>query len=402
MEPPTYAELFPLTEPVSVTDPPPRYTSSVRHLSLCYYKDEGEEIKKARVGSFKPCIFEVDSTRIILHTLGGVYCKYVSYLFENYRPDLVEPDLNVKSVDLDYSGLPPLQTRQTVASYTPFPDQAFSINRLVNRVCKRSSYLKLSDFESKQFHETCRLVDRRPDLKYLPAPVLSEEEAQIDRLKQYATHSYAFSLQEVVKYGNASDFADRPFSLRVVLASDQLVLSFYNAPIFVQAFHKLNIAHELSLDIDLRSVLPFDYCVPRRRRRHRRHHRRSSPRHRTDSSSSVATTGSQDQDQDDDEPDSTTASFNLPRARLTFEIPPVIPELAVEDDSDNDEQLREIDSSRSASHRSSIFSVAQTALTEETEELKEIPEDADITHMEDLLFAVKCIKNCTNRTRRIL
>ncbi|GME82832.1 unnamed protein product [Ambrosiozyma monospora] len=74
----------------------------------------------------------------------------------------------------------------------------------------------------------------------------------------------SISMQEIVEFGNAVDFLERPFALRFVMADSQFLLISYTSRQFVRLFHKLNIARELSLDLDLRVPNPVDYSFPRR------------------------------------------------------------------------------------------------------------------------------------------
>lgn len=243
---------------------PPPYSPSVRHISIGYCLDEGAEIKTGQPGSFFPVIVSIESTKLIIRRLHGKIAKCVSKLFDDLDPSSIDPDLNIKSNRVrnimrirSYSMSPPPRRNSfsQVLHLLPFRKRSRSTS-CVTPVNKVSSKMVL----------TTQLLTYKPLLTESRIVAFSPIEHAMESLQKDSTLFGSWSLQELVKYGNACDYSSKAFALRLIFPSDQLLIASYNPFTFIQLFYKLNIAHELSLDLDLRVVLPTDYCTPRRRR----------------------------------------------------------------------------------------------------------------------------------------
>ncbi len=243
---------------------PPPYSPSVRHISVGYCLDEVAEIKTGQPGSFFPVIVRIESTKLIIRRLHGKIAKCVSKLFDDLDPSSIDPDLNIKSNRArnimrirSYSMSPPPRRNSFshVLRLLPFRKRSRSTS-CVTPVNKVSSEMVL----------TTQLLTYKPLLTESRIVAFSPIEHAMESLQKDSTLFGSWSLQELVKYGNACDYSSKAFALRLIFPSDQLLIASYNPFTFIQLFYKLNIAHELSLDLDLRVVLPTDYCTPRCRR----------------------------------------------------------------------------------------------------------------------------------------
>ena len=311
-----------------------------------------------------------------------------------------------------------------------------------------------------------KLLNNKPDINQILDTDYTAQDAQLLNLKSKLFKS--FSLQELVKFGNAADLPSKPFALRMILPSEQFVLVSYNANVYSSIFYKLNIAKELSLDLDLRVPLPLDYCVPRRSRRRGTRQRsntnntRTSNRNRSDSDStsrirSTSTTsinsniqpkslttgtvttrsrsGSLLNNNDDGDDDEFDTTFNIDDNSVSFQPQPSIqPQVIFEDEILNDiiqlEPAEQTISSVSNISRSTSYSVFSSVeryssqitdatilsnslspitsqdendnfITTELNLSDKTPiffEDESHFKYKELVFAVKCIKSCKNKT----
>lgn len=305
-----------------------------------------------------------------------------------------------------------------------------------------------------------KLMNYKPDINSIMDTDYSPQEAQMLNFK--STLFKSFSLQELVKFGNASDFHSKPFTLRLIFPTEQFVMVSYNVNLYGSIFYKLNVAKEISLDIDLRIPFPTDYCVPRRSRgRRTRGRHRSSTAGSTSSMNSTATTStnanantnsaangnavsrtttrsrSNSLLDDGDEEDEFDTTFNIDcQPHLDYQPHHSIqPQIILEDEILNDiiqlEPAQQVLSSLSCVSRvttSSVFSSVEryssqaTDMTmmsslspisseneEETSSLhsadlelphleKSPPEDTAQSTYKELVFAIKCIRSCKNKT----
>lgn len=245
--------------------PPPPYSPSLRHISICYLLDEGAELKTRKCKNFIPAIFVIESTMMSLYKITGTLGSCISYLFDELDPNDIDPEMNVKSTkDRSMFIRNDTHTKHT------------RISRLVTRFISRRHHdhqIGSEDINhnSPEFLTAIKLLAYQPHARN-EFIEFSETEKQMEKLEHSSNHIGTWSLQELVKYGSACDFHSKPYALRMVFGSDQLLLVSYNPLSFIHSFYNLNIAHELSLDLELRTSVPVDYCTPRRHR-HRRHSR---------------------------------------------------------------------------------------------------------------------------------
>lgn len=303
-----------------------------------------------------------------------------------------------------------------------------------------------------------KLMNYKPDINSILDTDYSPQEAQMLNFKSSLFKS--FSLQELVKFGNASDFHAKPFTLRLIFPTEQFIMVSYNVNLYASIFYKLNVAREISLDIDMRDVFPIDYCVPRRSRGRRRggRHRSSTTGSTTSLNSSATantnnaianngtsnavsrtTTRSRSNSllDDGDEEDEFDTTFNIDsQPQLDYQPHHSIqPQIILEDEILNDiiqmEPAQQVLSSLSCVSRvttSSVFSSVEryssqaTDMTmmsslspissqseEETNSLHsadlELPqieklpaEETPQSKYKELVFAIKCIRSCKNKT----
>lgn len=185
---------------------------------------------------------------------------------------------------------PPIPT----SSISKFLDR-FSLKKISSPLGKSPSFDEIVDYSKVSLSEKERnsqdllhiynLINWKPDIKDILDYEYTPQDAQLLNLKEGLYKS--FSLQELSNFGNASDFHNKPFSLRLIFPTSQFVLVSYNARLYTTIFYKLNIARELSLDIDLRVPCPIDFCVPRRSRGSR-NNRRTRRRIRASTSNSFS------------------------------------------------------------------------------------------------------------------
>jgi len=301
-----------------------------------------------------------------------------------------------------------------------------SIARLFNRFTSRRSKsepsitLSEKEMKSQNYHYLSKLLSHRPNINNYLDTDYTLEEAQLLNFK--GKHYMSFSLQELMKFGNASDFHDKPFTLRLIFTNDQFLVVSYNANTFASIFYKLNVARELSLDFDLRTVLPLDYCVPRRSRGNRN-------RRRNRSIFSIASTGStgrgrsnsllDDNADGDDEFDITFDDCCINQPTQYLQQPQVIIENELLSDICQLEPAHETLTTVSYNSRittSSVFSsversnsvAASSSITSNSS-----MEISSLNHhklpischphdrYKELVVAVKCIKSCKNKTTRL-
>ncbi|KAG0681165.1 hypothetical protein C6P40_004920 [Pichia californica] len=288
-----------------------------------------------------------------------------------------------------------------------------------------------------------KLMNFKPDINSILDTDYTPEEAQMLTFKSNLFKSY--SLQELIKFGNASDFHSKPFTLRLIFPTDQFVMVSYNANAYASIFYKLNVAKELSLDFDLRIALPTDYCVPRRSRgnRHRRNRQRNNSLTTPVSRTTTRSRSNSLLDQDDDE-DEFDTTFNIEtQPQLDYQPQQSIqPQIILEDEILNDiiqlEPAQQTLSSLSYVSRvtttsNSVFSSVERFTSQATDTtmlsslspissrnedvdadgnsifnsttisellpIDKIPDDNfPQTKYKELVFAIKCIRSCKNKT----
>ncbi|GME99040.1 unnamed protein product [[Candida] boidinii] len=144
-------------------------------------------------------------------------------------------------------------------------EEEFDKNFILNHYFKPSKNI-CNNTESYNIHD---LLNYKPDLSYLTNSlkiINSKAYESLNDLKNELILSY--SLNDLIKFGNASDFHLKPFTLRLNFKNEnQFLLSSYNSKQFINLYYKLNIGKELSLPIENRAANPVDLCIPRRRNR---------------------------------------------------------------------------------------------------------------------------------------
>ncbi|QPG73123.1 hypothetical protein FOA43_000428 [Brettanomyces nanus] len=217
-----------------------------------------------------------------------------------------------------------------------------------------------------------RLFNYRPSMSDVTNTTFNKTESMMELLKcNSSTLIGSWSLQELSKFGNACDYHEKPFTLRIVFPTDQFVIVCSNPSIFVQTFYRLNIAHEISLDLDLRLTMPIDYCIPRRRNRGRR------------STVESAVTVALPEFEEDEEAIGSTETEEL---------------ISISSDSG-------LGPASSPTSSESIFSTVErmgtggTTLAREGQyEKAAASPELGVSLYQELVFSIKCIKNCRNRT----
>lgn len=331
------------------------------------------------------------------------------------------------------------------SSFTKFFDKlSLKKNKSDSATNFNSVILSETEKQSQDLIYLQKLLNFKPDINSILDVDYSPQEAQLLNFKSSLFKS--FSLQELIRFGNASDFHTKPFALRLIFPTDQFIMISYNANQFASIFYKLNIAKELSLDFDLRVTSPIDYCVPRRsRNRNRRNRNRSNsnlsnPISRTTSNRSRSNS-LLDQDDDEDEFDTT---FNIEtQPHLDYQPQQSIqPQIILEDEILDDiiqlEPAQQVLSSLSYVSRvtttgNSVFSsverfssqitdvtmmsslspicsrneddelvndsIINSTTVSELPPLEKIPEDNfPQSSYKELVFAIKCIRSCKNKT----
>lgn len=359
----------------------------------------------------------------------------------------------------------PMSLSSSGSSFSPSLTRGFnknSISKLFDKLSiKRQNptremnytgvVLDENEKKSQDLIYTQKLLNNQPDINMIVDVDYTPQEAQ---LLNFRSNLFAsFSLQELVKFGNASDFQPKPFTLRLIFPTNQFLLVSYNAQTFASIFYKLNIAKEISLDLDLRVVYPLDYCVPRRSRRSRNARRNTRNRSSTTGSiNSASSTGGamsnaravsrmpnrsrsnsllNDDPDDDDEFDTT---FNIDsEQRLNYQPQPSVqPQIILEDRILDDiiqlepaQQVMSTLSTVSRTTTTSVFSSVERYATQvtditmsslspissETEEVLDSSSIHDVPQLEklppdeypqskykELVFAIKCIRSCKNKT----
>lgn len=460
---------------------PPRYTPSVHHLSPVYYASESFHAKD-KAPNYIPLLMEINSTQLNFYLINSNYSKYVAHMFNALHPDFVDPNLNIKSKssnssnpfknsfvgpgnglsansfshpttnDSDFSlnlsslslnpfssstflssssspafsssliSLSPQKSPKTRSNsffklFKPTPNKVFAPSS--GSYHFKSVVLKKEELESNNYRFVNKLLNYRYDINTIMDTDYSSHDAQLLTLKSSLFKSY--SLQEVIKHGNATDFASKPFTLRLILPDEQFIIVSYNASAYASSFYKLNIGRELSFDLDLRVPLPIDYCVPRRNRG-RRNRRRSSTTTSVSSQRSTRTRSNSLINQNDvDDDDELDVSFNIDCSMNNYQPQsPILPQIILEEEILSEicdlEPAQQVASSLSSSSRitsNSVFSNVDVAPS--TTSLSPIASHADSrvetnpiekepidnsrqTKYKELIFAIKCIRSCKNKT----
>lgn len=458
---------------------PPQYSPSVHHLSLVYYASESFS-SKDKAPNYIPLLMEINSTQLNFYHVKNSYTKFVAHMFNSLHPDFVDPNLNLKSKSSSSStsltslknvfigpgnGLSansfshPLINESDFSlnlaslSINPFAGCAsasssslisLSPQKNVKQETKTNSIFRLfksassssifqpssgsypfknivlskEEIESNNYRYVSKLLLHKPDINCILDTDYTSHDAQLLTLKSSLFKSY--SLQELIKYGNAADFASKPFALRLIFPDEQFVVVSYTASVYASIFYKLNIARELSFDLDLRVPLPLDYCVPRRNRGRRRR-RRSSTTTSVSSSRSTRTRSNSLINQNDvDDDDELDVSFVIDAPFNEYQPqPPIQPQIILEEEIFGDicdlEPAQQIVSSLSSSSRltsDSVFSNtvgtpssnSLSPISSENELIDSdcIPKEPPITNShtkyKELITAIKCIRSCKNKT----
>ncbi|KAG7902150.1 hypothetical protein KL935_002110 [Ogataea polymorpha] len=238
---------------------PPVYTPAVHHVSLnflCQEKTRG----KRRLASYEPVIFEINSTQVNIYNIHPLYRKYANFYLDKLRPEYIDPELNIKLEPLE-SDVGDVYSR---GNGRVDPSGARQIFRRLS-VNKREKSVTLSEAQlaSKNCDRIHQLLLHRPDFGKLTSVDKDDTDKTLHFIKREKL--FTFSLQELIDFGNAADYPYKPFTLRLLFPQDQFLLTSYNSATFVGIYYKLNIARELSLDLDMRAEMPIDHSVPHRR-----------------------------------------------------------------------------------------------------------------------------------------
>ncbi|KAG7834727.1 hypothetical protein KL919_002411 [Ogataea angusta] len=238
---------------------PPEYTPAVHHVSLNFLYQEKTRGKR-RIASYEPIIFEINSTQVNIYDIHNLYRKYACFYLDKLRPEYIDPELNIKVEPLgsdagevysrEYGRADPTGTRQI-------------IRRLSAGRKDKPVILTEAQLASKNCERIHQLLLHRPDFRKLTSVDKDETDKTLQLVKR--AKLFTFSLQELIDFGNAADYPHKPFTLRLLFPQDQFLLTSYNSATFVGIYYKLNIARELSLDLDMRAEMPIDHSVPHRR-----------------------------------------------------------------------------------------------------------------------------------------
>ncbi|OUM55896.1 hypothetical protein BVG19_g5511 [[Candida] boidinii] len=273
---------------------------------------------------FIPIITEINSTQINFYSIKESVSKTFKnfdtclYYFSKLKPDIIDPMLNIKSKKnyqivkkyLDSNSLYYYDVENKKSNFKknkrlihkksnkilnnlfrkfnkdssnsttllndPIENkdssecENFNKNFILNHYFKPSKNIyknnNNNDSESYNIHD---LLNYKPNLSFLTNSekiVNSPCFKSLNDLKDEMIISY--SLNDLTKFGNASDFHLKPFTLRLNFKDEnQFLISCYNSKQFINLYYKLNIGKELSLPINDRAANPVDLCIPRRRNR---------------------------------------------------------------------------------------------------------------------------------------
>jgi hypothetical protein len=385
-------------------------------------------------------------------------CSSLSTMFSS--------NVSITSTSSRATSIAPTVTRTTSSSFTRLFDKLSLKKPKDADDSEFSSYdsyprdysmMFLSEMEkrSQDMLYAQKLLNYKPDINAVFDTEYTSQDAQLLNLKFKLFKS--FSLQELVKFGNASDFLFKPYALRLMFPNEQFVLVSYNPNVYATLFYKLNVGRELSFDLDVRVAYPVDYCVPRRNRRRRNRRNRSdssaSTLTTTTTSTAASLTGNQraatnggrsrsnsllndNDDGDDDELDTTFNIIETNDNTMEYQPQPSIqPQVILEDEILNDiiqlEPTQEIISSMSNVSRittSSVFSLMERRASQVTDYsvtsslsavslhdssdnsasdtgiaelslIEKIPTEVfPQSRYKELVFSVRCVKSCKNQT----
>ncbi|KAH3662260.1 hypothetical protein OGAPHI_005508 [Ogataea philodendri] len=240
---------------------PPTYTPSIEHISLNFLYHESSTRPARRRNGFEPVLFEINSTQVNIYEIKPYARKFAKFYFHNLRPEYIDPELNIKSGRITCYQFEDWMKANERAQHNWATRLTKSLLHMKEDDGKCLSKAKLASHNCTMVHE---LLLYRPDLRKVTTAESHDMDESLNRIKGSRIHS--FSLQELVNFGNAADFPYKPFTLRIQFPQDQFLITSYNSGVFVELYYKLNIARELSLDLDLRTEMPLDHSVPRRRR----------------------------------------------------------------------------------------------------------------------------------------
>lgn len=283
---------------------PPGYTPSVSHFSLVFASDVNSAT------SFSPMLLEINSTRLNLYQINPLHSSFIAHHFNGLSTEYCDPELVHKSKKTASSaevkklvqkrGSPMSLTRLFMKLSTSASTSTKKTSTLQQETKGFVNYanLRLSGMESMERAsiDILHLLNYKPDLNHLFKQEGDNNESYIAELKSMTTNLFkSWSLQELLYFGNAVDIYQKPFMLRLAFPEGQYLINTFNGYDLVSIFYKLNIARELSFDIDLRCLEPLDYCLPRRRHRTRRN-TGSRQRHRSNTVTSVSSIEDEEED----------------------------------------------------------------------------------------------------------
>ncbi|CDK25775.1 unnamed protein product [Kuraishia capsulata CBS 1993] len=275
--PPSYADLAPNSprfaiydDPhTSITDKLPGYVPSINHIGLSFLKLESispllrstYDGNDARMPSdFEPVILELNSTQLNVYRLeDSKMFDYSLALFESLSCVDLDPTLNVKDARAVLREAQSMATMDQQNSKRPLFKKGFGFSTQPS--------LKRKDLATNKYRLVYNLLNFKPDLsrlgdrESLPSTYLKAlKSLRGEKLKSY-------TLQRLV-IGNASDYARKPFTLRLRVEKDQLLMCSYSLQQFMEWYFKLSYASDVSLPLESRD-LPHVRTVPRRSRRNR-------------------------------------------------------------------------------------------------------------------------------------
>lgn len=388
----------------------PEYTPSVSHYSLVYASDLNSAT------SFTPMVLELQSTRLNLYELSVLNSSLVAHHFNGLSTEYCDPDLIHKSKKA-YSSA-------EVSKISPQRRPAMSLSRFFSKLStptikggskesdqhppkKTTGFVDYSKFRLSGMEamdpsslKILRLLNHKADLNQLFNYQGGDKSytAQVSSMRTKLLRSW--SLPELLFFGNATDFYEKPFILRLTFPEGQYLISTFNGYDLVSIFYKMNIARELSFDIDIRSLEPLDYCLPRRRNR-----RANTTRHRQ-RSNTVSSVNSIDEEDEESNlsPPPPYSMSPVPEDSVSISIPTSESSTSIARTNslfstvDQMTRVSSIESSSSLTsyafryhrHHGSISSCFEKTPSEMTNATSA----SASSHYDDLVFALKCVKGC--------
>ncbi|GMG39293.1 unnamed protein product [Ambrosiozyma monospora] len=253
---------------------PPPYTPSVSYSSLCFYYNELENSSNSSTLP-TPVIIDINSTQLNIYKLNHNYTRYASFYCSKLLPEYIDANINIKYPSLsDSYNSDGVNHGGSIGSRSNSSSSLSSLKQLTKKKSKFTKMLKKlsitnntsttqDEVPNLSIHEQanstkCQTIHKllyyHPGIDTFIYPDPKQRVQSLNLLKDGLLKS--ISMQEIVEFGNAVDFLEKPFALRFVLANCQFLLISYTSRQFLRLFHKLNIARELSLDLDLRVTNP--------------------------------------------------------------------------------------------------------------------------------------------------